>query len=303
MSAQTRPDMQPLFSVVIPTRRRPAQLARCLDAMTRLDFSRADFEIIVVNDDAEDSRVAAVVSPFRERLDLQLLAQKSAGPAAARNAGLVKARGVYVAFTGDDCAPAETWLAKLAKHFTGSPAAAFGGKILNARPENLCASASQLLMDYLYESLGSRGARARFFTPNNLAFPANALREMGGFNPALMTGEDRELCDRWQRAGRELHFADDAAVWHDHPQSLISFCRQHYAYGRGSAQYRRALSRESVGARNFEPVFFYLKLLRRPLNAGQATRRAVLQTGLMLLSQAANAVGFFHEWNRRSAAR
>lgn len=290
----------PFFSVIIPTKRRPAQLARCLEAMARMDFPRDDFEVLIVNDDAGDPHVVAVVAPFQARLTLQLRTQKPAGPAAARNTGLASARGVYVAFTGDDCAPAQDWLAKLAKHFAASPAAAIGGKVLNARPENLCASATHLLMDYLYGALGNSSARRRFFTPNNLAFPAEALREIGGFNPALLTGEDRELCDRWQRAGRELKFADDAKVLHDHPQNLISFCRQHFAYGRGSARYRRVLRRESAqnATRGFESVSFYFKLLRCPLDAAPVTPRAFLQTGLLILSQAANAAGFLRERQR-----
>ena len=34
------PDMQPVFSIIVPTYNRPRQLAACVDALARLDYSR-----------------------------------------------------------------------------------------------------------------------------------------------------------------------------------------------------------------------------------------------------------------------
>ena len=38
------------FSVIVPTRRRPIQLAQCLQALAALDYPRDAYEIIVVHD-------------------------------------------------------------------------------------------------------------------------------------------------------------------------------------------------------------------------------------------------------------
>ena len=99
----------PLFSVVIPTYGRPRQLTACLQSLARLDDSRGAFEVIVVDDGSETPPQAAIAAAG-VRLDVALLQQSHAGPAAARNAGALKARGAFLAFTDDDCQPAPDWL-------------------------------------------------------------------------------------------------------------------------------------------------------------------------------------------------
>ena len=95
----------PFFSIVVPTYQRPVQLAACLQALSRLDYARERFEVIVV-DDGSPTPPKAVVESLRDRLQLTLHLQRHAGPAAARNAGAMRARGKYLAFTDDDCLPA-----------------------------------------------------------------------------------------------------------------------------------------------------------------------------------------------------
>ena len=41
------------FSIIIPTYNRPRQLAVCLEALQKLDYSRSHLEVIVVDDGSE----------------------------------------------------------------------------------------------------------------------------------------------------------------------------------------------------------------------------------------------------------
>jgi glycosyltransferase involved in cell wall biosynthesis len=83
---------QPVFSIIVPTHSRPGPLAACLQALTGLDYARERFEVIVVDDGSKIPPKAAVES-FRDHLQVTLLLQHHAGPAAARNAGATHARG------------------------------------------------------------------------------------------------------------------------------------------------------------------------------------------------------------------
>ena len=103
----------------------------------------------LVVDDGSPQRLDAVVAPFQDRLDLTFLRQANAGPAAARNAGARRARGSYLTFTDDDCAPAPAWLRALATQFARTPDALVGGRTVNALHDNMYAEASQQLIDYL----------------------------------------------------------------------------------------------------------------------------------------------------------
>lgn len=86
----------PLVSVIVPTYDRPVLLAATLATIERQSYPA--LEIIVVNDGGQD--VGEVVARFpRARLITQ---PENRGPAAARNRGLVEARGTFVIFFDDD---------------------------------------------------------------------------------------------------------------------------------------------------------------------------------------------------------
>jgi glycosyltransferase involved in cell wall biosynthesis len=95
--------MKPLVSVVIPTFRRPDLLQRAVASVARQ--THRPIELIVVDDDGDD-RTAEVVRAAMPTADCGLqfvgFIQKGGGGAAARNVGLVAARGRYVQFLDDD---------------------------------------------------------------------------------------------------------------------------------------------------------------------------------------------------------
>src|SRR5438552_18931735 len=107
---------KPRFSIIVPTYKRPAQLAACLQAIARLDYPRDGFEVIVVNDGSQ-APPQALIASFKDRLDMTLLKQAHAGPGAARNTVAAKARGKSIAFTDDDCLPGPDWLRSVALWF------------------------------------------------------------------------------------------------------------------------------------------------------------------------------------------
>ena len=286
---------QPFFSIVIPSYARPDRLLSCLKAVERLDYPRDRFEVIVVDDGSPES-LQHVVDGLRDLLTVHLVRQAHAGPATARNTGAAKARGEFVAFTDDDCAPAADWLRRLAGRFASSPHAMLGGRTINALPTQICSSASQLLIDYLYACYNAEPDRARFFTSNNMAVPAEDFRRIGGFDVRfpLAAAEDRDLCERWFREGRPMIYVPEARVHHAHALTLRGFWRQHWNYGRGAYYFQQARARRGQSRIRFEPVSFYPRLLWFPMSRGRGWR-ALQLVSLLGVSQAANATGFFHE--------
>lgn len=286
---------QPLFSIVIPTYNRPDQLAACLESLTRLDCPRHLFEVIVVDD---GSRIPpeAVVARFREKLDLTLLPEAHAGPAKARNTGASRARGKFLAFTDDDCLPANDWLRKMEVHFNKDPDQGVGGPLVDARSDSPYSKANHLLLDYLYRYFNREVGAARFLTSSNMAFPGERFKEIGGFDEGfrLAAGEDREFCDRWRHDGRKITFDSVIHVYHTKPMAFGSFFHQHFAYGRGAFYFHRARGQRSGEGIKVEPFSFYWNLLRHPF-AQNSLRSKLLISALLFVSQAANAVGFFYE--------
>jgi GT2 family glycosyltransferase len=291
----------PLLTIVVPTYERPALLERCLRALTAQDLPLDRFEVVVVDDgSAEPPR--QLVQRFAQVLQVRLHEQANAGPAAARNAGAAEARGEYIVFTDDDCLPDRRWLTVLADVVVRNPACAVGGRVVNAMYHELCASASQLLIEYLYDYYNAAGAHGRFFITSNLAFPTASFRALGGFDAAfpLAAAEDRDMCERWREEGYDMVYAEGAIVRHAHSLELRSFCRQHFTYGRGAYHLQQArVRRGQLGGLRREPMQFYLGLLRYPLSRGWGAR-ALAQSALLGLSQGVYVLGYLTE---RSAAR
>jgi len=283
----------PLFSIIIPTYGRPQKLAVCLDALVRLKYPRDRFEVIVV-DDGSQTPPKTVVTPYENQIDIRLVTQFHAGPATVRNTGAEHAQGEYLAFTDDDCAPATNWLSALTDQFSVTPDAAIGGRTINALADNLYSTASQWLIDYLYTYYNADPNQAQFFTSNNIALPADGFRAIGGFDTTfpLAAAEDRELCNRWLHHGYRLAYAPEAVVYHAHPLTLRTFFRQHFNYGRGAYHYHQVRAQRNQGPIRLEPKSFYLNLLRYPFSQIQG-RRAFQLAGLLMLSQIANAAGFY----------
>lgn len=93
----------PSVSVVIPAYNAAGMVADCLNSV--LAQSYKGFEIILVNDGSPDTEALEyALRPFGS--GVCYVKQTNRGPSAARNAGILRARGKYVAFLDSD----DTWL-------------------------------------------------------------------------------------------------------------------------------------------------------------------------------------------------
>jgi GT2 family glycosyltransferase len=292
--------MKPIFSVIIPSYRRPKELAGCLNAFRRIHYPKEDFEVIVV-DDGSVPPLDRVIRPFSGSFELILLLKKNGGPASARNAGASHARGKFLAFTDDDCVPDRDWLYSLGKRLEVNGDCAVGGRTLNGIPGNPFSSASQVLMDCLYAHFNRDPDRARFFASNNLALPAQVFKKIGGFDTAFRraAGEDRNLCERLRFMGTEMVFAPEAVVSHRHGMNFEGFLKQNRNYGRGSFLFHQRRTQERRVFFPDEGLRFYLELMLYPFFSGKVKRR-ILTGALFLISQMAVAVGFLEEWRLES---
>jgi GT2 family glycosyltransferase len=281
--------------VVVPTFQRADALARCLDALGAQTLERERFEVIVV-DDGSLQPPRDVVARAAAALDVRQLEQSNAGPASARNTGARAARGDYVVFTDDDCLPDPGWLRAIDAMAARHPACAIGGRVVNALGDGLYSTASQLLIEFLYDYFNVDESGGRFFITSNLAFPTRSFHDVGGFDVSfpLAAAEDRDLCDRWREAGLAMVYCEEAVVHHAHELRLGSFCRQHFNYGRGAFHLHRARAKRGEHPLRVEPPHFYTRLLGYPFGRGEGAR-AIALSGLMALSQGVYVTGYLNE--------
>jgi glycosyltransferase involved in cell wall biosynthesis len=103
------------ITVIVPTYRRPNDLARCLEALKH-QTRQADELLVVIRDtDVETWAFLEGFSP--DILALHSLKVMVPGVVAAMNVGLDEASGDIIAFTDDDAAPHVDWLERIETYF------------------------------------------------------------------------------------------------------------------------------------------------------------------------------------------
>ncbi len=170
---------------------------------------------------------------------------------------------------------------------------------MNALPDSLYATASQLIVDVGYAYHNSDPNNARLFTTSNLAVPSDRFHELGGFDESFGTtaSEDRELCGRWQHRGYRMIYAPEAVVDHAHALTAGTFIQQHFNYGRGAARLQQARARQ--GWQVFSPDPHYYRVLLRAPFAKFPLHKALGLAALLFASQVIAAVGMASEWPRQ----
>ncbi len=286
---------KPLFSIVVPTRNRPNQVYTLLQALASLEYPKEKFEVILVDDGSEQC-LDGVVAPFRSMLQVKLLRQNVGGCANARQHGVSMAQGTYLAFTDDDCLPQIHWLQIMEEHFGLEKECALTGPVQNALEGNCYSATTELLLHYIrIYSATAKGSRS-FFPTNNIAFPAELFRRIGGMNPSwtVSGGEDRDLCYRWLAGGYSIRFLPDMRVLHAHHLNFQSFWRQHFHYGRGAFLYHYGYTPTGTSRIPFESADFYLRLLLFPF-AQLPVQQALPVFFLLGVSQIATLTGLLYQ--------
>jgi glycosyltransferase involved in cell wall biosynthesis len=216
-------------SVIIPTYNRADLLAYTLDSLVRQDLTRADFEVLVVDDGSAD-RTAELVEGYHDRLRLRYLFQPDRGwrVAQARNLGLAEATGEVCLFVDTGVLLHSGCLrAHLASHqpadeplvvlgyvhgygLEGDQADEFSRAVDPADPDASIAAFGGRWPD-IRESLYLRYADRIDGLPApwilhwtcNVSTPTDRLRAIGGFDEQFRSwgGEDIDLGYRLHLAG------------------------------------------------------------------------------------------------------
>lgn len=116
------------FSIIIPVYNVETYLCDCLDSVLNQTFH--DWEAFCIDDGSTDGS-ADILKQYADKDDrIRIIAQRNAGTAAARNAGLKAAKGEYIFFLDSD-----DWIETKALQTLNSQLS-----ILNSYPDVLCFS-------------------------------------------------------------------------------------------------------------------------------------------------------------------
>ena len=122
----------PKVSIIVPVYNVEKYLAKCIDSIIAQEYD--DWELILVNDGSSDSSKAICEEYCIKDNRISLYNQENAGPSAARNLGIKKAKGKYITFIDSDDYVTPTYLMDLVKYDSDIIASGFDLWYFNGKP-------------------------------------------------------------------------------------------------------------------------------------------------------------------------
>lgn len=252
---------RPSVALVICTRDRPVDLARCLSSVKTLDA--APDEVLVV--DQSETTVRLLGDWFKVHRTEQR------GLSRARNEAIRVVRSDIVAFVDDDCTVAPDWTASVRSAFVRHPDAALVfGQVCRAFDDS-----DQYFPEHIIHE--ERRLRGRFSAVSARGLGAamclrkSAVPRIGLFDVQLGAGARFQSSEDWDYVARALA-AGSTVV--DTPSVIVT----HY----GGRRYSNGEAARLLRANAFSHGVVHSKLIRCGEPAALALFAAEILTGLML---------------------
>lgn len=227
--------VSPTFSVIITTHNRPRLVRRCVENVLGQDFSREDYEIIVV-DDGSKQATAQVLEPYRTQIDYVWQAQ--AGWGKARLTGVQRSKGKILVFLDDDCCAPAGWLGAYTRVYQEKPevdgvagALRYGARVNVAGFKQYTGHVSYF--NRLNQPLGTTtetAGRVWFSFGGNRSFRRDVWMSA---QPDKMHwyGDDSTIDQTLKERGALIYYTPDAWVEHYYVLSVTDRMRSAYRYG------------------------------------------------------------------------
>jgi len=193
-------------SVIIPTYHDWKRLSYCIDALSKQTYPQDKFEVIIVNNDPEDSPPELSLPD-----NFRIISEGKPGSYAARNAGIKEAKGEILAFTDSDCIPDKYWIEN-AVDLLRKGVDRLAGKV------ELFYSSKKLNVVELHEKLYAfdqkkYAVRGGAVTANMITWAKN-FKVVGLFHEELYSGGDMEWGMRAKGKGLSISYAPYVVVKH-----------------------------------------------------------------------------------------
>jgi glycosyltransferase involved in cell wall biosynthesis len=278
----------PFVSVVVPLYNEERWIDECLRALSAQQYPEDRYEILVIDNNSTDRSAERVALYPRVRL----LREPVQGDFAARNRGIVEARGDILAFTDADTAPHPDWIRSIVEHMNGGVCLLVGRLEFGGRSRSL-----ELLEAYEAEKgefVFSSGIPSIYFGYTcNMAVNRALFDRIGLFAPVFRNADVvlvRRTVDELSPSA--LAFCDAMRVRRLEVPSVRQYYQKQMTYGRDFPRYAKLAGARTLDAKQRFEVFG--RTVRR-------NRLGPIDTGRLLAILAVGAVSY--ELAKRRARR
>ncbi len=197
----------------------------CIDSLLNLNYPLQDREIIIVDNGSSDNTLE-ILTEYGEKI--KFFRERQRGAAAARNHGINKGRGTWIALTDADCIVDSEWLLNFLPHFTDPSVGIVGGKILAKRPANKIALFGERIHD---QQKAINEFNPPYVASGNWVSPRQLLVNMGGFDVNLLRGEDLDLSYRIGAENYSLEYEPELIVFHNNEDNFYGLFKEGSLHG------------------------------------------------------------------------
>jgi len=249
--------LEPKVSVIIPAYNAESTIERCIRSLTSQTCPRDEFEIIVVDDCSTDKTIecAKAANP-----DIITSTETNCGQGPARNLGVKKARGNFLAFIDSDCEAKNDWIATIIKELQTS--VSIGGPIENGNSQSIAAW-SEYFIEFGGFHENKKRSVIRFFPTCNGACPKEVFIKAGGFTGSYGV-EDTLFGSTLRKMGLKTIFIPELKMNHLCRTSLSTVLPHMKKFGKNFVLTRRRDLSEKysflIKSRWFIPIIFLAKL-------------------------------------------
>ena len=202
-------------SVIIATHKRPDSLPRLIESLAPQVATGSREIIIAENGTPAPMRLALEAPPLTH------LHEPRAGKCRIQNRAIAQAAGEILVFLDDDLIVAAGYLDAVEDFFdTHREFAAMKGRILAAEDPEKKVGPTAVYLDLPIADHGDDVIEVRGVLGANMAFRADAIKQVGPFDERLGPGacgheEETEMSQRLRRAGFRIGYAPKAIVYHE----------------------------------------------------------------------------------------
>lgn len=226
---------RPTVAVVVPAYEDPDGVAATLDSLLSQETDRT-FPIHVVDNDSSDHTPDVVRSYVSDRITL-LHETDIQSSYAARNTGIRNTGAEILAFVDADMSVPGDWLESALHAFESTDVDYMGCNVELTLPDKPSLPARY---DHHTGFPVKHYLMQQHFAPTCCLFVRRSVfREVGLFDPRLISAGDKEFGNRVHDASYDMHYADAITVYHPTRDSLRELVAKDIRVGRGLCQLQR----------------------------------------------------------------